>query len=345
MTLIRRIGSTASCSTGRTTLRSVLRTALPAVTAVLGLAAVVALPAAAQSAADFPQRPIQLVVGYGAGGATDICFRALAKEVGAKLGQSVAVVNKPGAGSSLSISWLKTQAADGYTISALSTGAVMNQFLLRKSPYDVQADLTPISLVALYQAGLVVRADSPYKSASDVVAAAKARPDGLTFSTAGPGTPQHLMMIRLGQLTGAKFIHVPFKNGPEAIAAVMAGDVDVLSQTSEWAQHVKDGRMRLLAVYTGSRMTEFPDAPTFREAGYDLTAPSLLGVVGPKGVPPAIVAKLEGAFQHAAGSADFQNCARQYALKLDYRPAAGFGSYLAETVKTWGPVASQLATD
>jgi tripartite-type tricarboxylate transporter receptor subunit TctC len=345
MTLTRWIGSAASRSTGRKILRRALRTALPAVAAALGLGAVLAPPVAAQSAADFPQRPIQLIVGYGAGGATDICFRILAKEVGAKLGQSVAVVNKPGAGSSLSISWLKTQAADGYTISALATGAVLNQFLLRKPPYDVQADLTPISLMALYQAGLLVRADSPYKSAGDVVAAAKARSDGLTFATAGPGTPQHLMMIRLGQLTGAKFIHVPFKNGPEAIAAVMAGDVDVLSQTAEWAQQVKDGRMRLLAVYTGSRMPEFPAVPTIREAGYDLTAPSLLGVVGPKGVPPAVVAKLEGAFQQAAGSADFQNCARQYVLKLDYRPAAGFRDYLAETVKTWGPVASEFASD
>lgn len=178
MTLTRWIGSAASRSTGRKILRRALRTALPAVAAALGLGAVLALPVAAQSAADFPQRPIQLIVGYGAGGATDSsCFRILAKEVGAKLGQSVAVVNKPGAGSSLSISWLKTQAADGYTISALATGAVLNQFLLRKPPYDVQADLTPISLMALYQAGLLVRADSPYKSAGDVVAAAKARSD------------------------------------------------------------------------------------------------------------------------------------------------------------------------
>lgn len=304
-----------------------------------------AIPLAAQAAGEFPQRPIQLVVGYGAGGSTDICFRVLAKEVGAKLGQPVVVVNKPGAGSSISIAWLKAQPADGYTIGALATGAVLNQFLNRKSAYDVQADLAPISLVALYQAGLLVRADSPWKSVADVVAAAKSRKDGLTFSTAGPGTPQHLTISRLGEMTGSRWIHVPFKSGPEAIASVMSGDVDVLSQTSEWAAFVRDGRMRLLAVYTESRMAEFPDAPTMREAGFDLSAPSLLGVVAPKGVPAAVVGTLDAAFKEAAASADFANCANQFVLKRDYRSAEAFGRYIGETVKTWGPVASGFATD
>lgn len=313
--------------------------------ASLACLAAFALPAAAQSDTKFPERPIQLVVGYGAGGSTDVCFRALAMQVGNKLGQQVVVANRPGAGSSLSIQWLKAQPADGYTIGALATGAVLNQFLNRKAGYDVATDLTPVSLVALYQAGLLVRADSPWKTIKDVVAAAQSKADGVTYATAGPGTPQHLTITRLGQLTKSNWVHVPHKSGVEATSAVIRGDVDVLSQTAEWAPFVRDGRLRLLAVYTPERMAEFNQAPTLREAGFDLIAPSMLGVVAPKGVPPAIVAKLEAAFRDASASSEFRNCAEKFALKTDYRNAADFGRYIGDTIRNWASVAREFATD
>jgi tripartite-type tricarboxylate transporter receptor subunit TctC len=300
-------------------------------------------PTAQAQGDNFPERPIQLVVGYGAGGSTDSCFRALAHHAGSVLGQPMVVVNKPGAGSSLSINWLTTQPADGYTIAALATGAVLNQFLNPKSGYDVVNDLEPIALVALYQAGLLVKADSPWRSVADVVEAARSGKEKVSYATAGVGTPQHLTMSRLGQLTGAEWDHVPHKSGTEAVTSVIRGDVSVLSQTAEWAPFVRDGRLRLLAVYTDSRMDGFADSPTLREAGYDLVAPSMLGVVGPKGVPPARIARLEAALREAAAAPAFINCSDQFALKRDFRASADFGRYIAETVRDWSPVAKAFA--
>lgn len=307
-------------------------------------AAVLAAPTAAE-ASGYPERPIQLVVGYGAGGSTDVCFRALATQVSADLGQQVVIQNRPGAGSSLSISWLKAQPADGYSIGAFSTAAVLNQFLNSKTGYDVQRDLTPIALVARYQAGLLVRPDSPWNSVGDVIEAASKRKDGVTFATAGVGTPQHLTISQLARITKSNWVHVPFKGGVDATTAVVSGEVDVLSQTAEWAPYVRDGRLKLLAVYTETRMKEFDKAPTLREAGYDIVAPSMFGVVAPKGLPEAITRRLDQAFRDAAASPAFVNCADQFALKIDVRPADGFATVIDDTVKGWSEISRSFAND
>lgn len=318
--------------------------ALALAQALLLAVALAPQPAQAQTA-KYPERPIQLVIGYGAGGSTDVCFRALAHEVSADLGQQVVVQNRPGAGSSLSINWLKAQPADGYSIGAFSTAAVLNQFLNSKVGYDVLRDLTPVALVARYQAGLLVRPDSPWKTLDDVVAAARAHRQGVTFATAGVGTPQHLTISQLGRLTGSNWVHVPFKGGVDATTAVVAGDVDVLSQTAEWAPYVRDGRLRLLAVYTDTRMKEFTAAPTLKEAGYDIVAPSMFGVVGPRGLPEAIVQRLDKAFRDAAASPAFVKCADQFALKIDVRPADGFRQVMEGTMADWAEITRGFATE
>ncbi len=313
-----------------------------------GALSLLLVSAAAAQGSDFPTKPIQLLVGYGAGGSTDVCMRALATHASTLLGQQFVVVNRPGAGSSLSIAYLKSQPADGYTIAALATGAVLNQFLNRRIGYDVTTDLEPIALVAQYQAAMVVRADSPWKTAADIVNAAKSGAVSVSYSTAGTGTPQHLIMSRLGQtsqIPEARWTHVAYKSGPEAITALMRGDVNVLSQTAEWAPHVRDGRLRLVSVYTDTRMDGFESTPTLRESGYDLVAPSLLGVVAPKGVPADIVRKLESALREASETPAYKTCAQQFALKTDFRPAAAFKDYIADTVKTWGPIASTFVTE
>lgn len=325
-------------ATARARLR--VRACCLAVTLGLGLAA--ALPAVASG---YPDRPIQLVVGYGAGGSTDVCFRALATQVSADLGQQVVIQNRPGAGSSLSISWLKAQPADGYSIGAFSTAAVLNQFLNSKTGYDVQRDLTPVALLARYQAGLLVRPDSPWKSVADVIEAARTRKDGVTFATAGIGTPQHLTISQLARTSKSNWVHVPFKGGVDATTAVVSGDVDVLSQTAEWAPYVRDGRLKLLAVYTETRMKEFPDAPTLKEVGYDIVAPSMFGVVGPKGLPAPIVTRLDKAFRDAAASQAFVHCADQFALKIDVRPADGFAKVIDQTVNDWAEVSRSFANE
>ena len=302
----------------------------------------VPLLAAAALAADYPQQPISLVVGYGAGGGTDVCNRALALDIGKQLGQTVVVENRPGAGSSLSVGYIIRQKPDGYNIASLSTGGVLNQVLTPSTNYDVTTDLTPVAMVAEYQVGLLVRADSPYQSVEDLIKASKEKGE-MTFSTAGVGTPQHLTTERLAQEVGTKWTHVPYKSGPETITALMRGDVDFMAQTAEWVPYVRDGRLRLLAVYTGERMKGF-DAPTLKELGYDLVAPSILGVVGPKGMDPAHVKTLQDAFEKATKTPEFVQCSDQFGLKANFLNAQDFGAHLKDTLTTWRPLLEQYAT-
>jgi tripartite-type tricarboxylate transporter receptor subunit TctC len=268
----------------------------------------------------------------------------LALTASKELGQSVVIENKPGAGSSLSIGYLARQKPDGYSIAALSTGAVLNQFLVPSIDYDVMKDLTPIAMVAQYQVGLLVRADSPLKSLDDVIKKAKSAPDAVAFSTAGVGTPQHLTMVKLGEEIGAKWTHVAYKSGIEASTALVRGDVEVMAQTAEWVPFVRDGRLRLLNVFTEARMDGFGNAPTLVEAGYDLVAPSILGIVGPKGMDPAVVAKIDKAFKVAIDTDQFRNCADQFGLKTDYKDATAFTQYIQQTIDNWAPVIKNLDT-
>jgi tripartite-type tricarboxylate transporter receptor subunit TctC len=291
----------------------------------------------------YPKQPITLVVGYGAGGGTDVCNRALALNVGKKLGQSVVLDNKPGAGSSLSIAYATRQKPDGYNIASLSTGAVLNQVLNPQVKYDVTTDLTPIAMVAQYQVGLLVRADSPYKTVADIVKASTIGGKSLTYSTAGIGTPQHLTSVRLAEKVKADWVHAPYKSGPETITALLRGDVDFMVQTAEWIPYVRDGRLRLVAAYTGERIKGFEDAPTLKELGYGLVSPSILGIVGPANMPTATVKTLQDAFKTAMESKEFQSCAVNFGLMPDYKDSVTFGSHLKNTLTDWTPVLKQFA--
>ncbi|GAA5232028.1 tripartite tricarboxylate transporter substrate binding protein [Verticiella sediminum] len=308
----------------------------------LCLAAASASPALA---AEYPSQPIQLIVGYGPGGGTDVCARVLGQHIGNTLGQSVVIENRPGAGSSLSINYVARQKPDGYTLATFSTGALLNQLLPVETTYDVTRDLTPIVQYAQYQAGLLVRADSAFQSVDDVIAAAKQDAKAISYSTAGLGTPQHLTMERLAEMAGVSWTHVPYKSGPETITALLRGDVQVMSQTAEWVPYVRDGRLRLLATYGAERMPGFDSAPTLREAGYDLVAPSILGVVGPRGMSDDVVQRLASAFEAATQTPEFANCADQFGLKPDHMAPEVFGRHLASTLEEWGPVVKELGLD
>ena len=306
---------------------------------ILGAFALLALASSAATANDPTRaRAIQLTVGYGAGGSTDVCNRALALNVGKALGQPMVVQNMPGAGSSVSVSYTTHRAPDGYSIASLATGGVLNQVLNPQANYNVLTELTPIAMVAQYQAGLLVRADSPYKTLKDLIDAAQKSGKPMNYSTAGirhAATPD---VGALAEQLKLDWTHVPYKSGPEAILALTRGDVDFMAQTAEWAPHVRDGRLRLLAVYTGERMVGFEDAPTLKELGYDMVAPSIFGVVGPAGLPPQIVKTLQDAFRSAAQTKEFQDCAHNFGLRPDFKDSATFKTHLEDTLQSWTPL-------
>lgn len=277
----------------------------------------------------FPSKPIELWVGYGAGGSTDLPARALADSASRMLGQAVVPINKPGGGSSVMLSELKVAKADAYTLGVYSSGGVLSA-LLRQVPYHPVNDFDPIIQYSVYQYGLVVKADSPWKSLSDFIAFAKANPGKIKYSTAGAGTPQHLVMTQLGEMAGIKWTHIPYESGAAAITALLGGHVEAAAQTTEWKAQVDGGRLRLLGILMDKRMPQYPDVPTLKEVGYDLVAPSIIAIVGPKGLPKDRTKLLHDVFFKGLDESAFKNSLDQFAMSPDYRNTEELGKFMQE---------------
>jgi tripartite-type tricarboxylate transporter receptor subunit TctC len=289
----------------------------------------------------YPAKSINFIVGYPAGGTTDVCARPLVLAASKILGQPVVIVNKPGGASAVAMTFLKTGKPDGYTIGILPSGAVLSQHM-RKVPYDSAKDFTPIMQYAVYLYGLVVRADAPWKTFKEFIDYAKANPGKIRYSTAGPGTPQHLVMEQLALKEKIKWIHIPFEGGGPAISALLGGHVEAASQTTEWKKHVESGRLKLLAVYGEKRMTDFPSVSTLLELGYGITAPSLICIVGPKGISSQIVETLHGAFKKAIEDPDFVKMGNQVDQPVLYRNPQQLAKHLVEMNEQVGALIRSL---
>ena len=311
-------------------------------TAILGLIiGMQAIPGFVSAQEKYPTKPINFIIGYPAGGTTDVCARPLVAAASKILGQPVIVVNKPGGASAVAVATLKNEKPDGYTIGILPSGAVLSQHM-RKVPYDSAKDFTPIVQYAVYLYGLVVKPDSPWKTFKEFIDYAKANPGKIRYSTAGPGTPQHLVMERLARKEKIKWTHIPFEGGPPAIANLLGGHVEASSQTTEWKKNVEAGTLRLLAVYGEKRMIDFPNVPTLLELGYNIIAPSLICVVGPKGLSPQIVEILHGAFKKAMEDPDFIKMGRQLDQPVIYRGPQELGKHLVEMNEEVGSLIESL---
>jgi tripartite-type tricarboxylate transporter receptor subunit TctC len=299
------------------------------------------LPGPAFSQGKSPIRTINLIVGYPAGGSVDVCARPFAIAASKDLGQPIMIMNKPGGGSSVAMASLKNEKPDGYTIGLLISGAVMSQHM-RKVPFDTARDFTPIMQYGVYLYGLVVRSDSPWKTFKNFIDYAKANPGKIRYSTAGAGTPQHLVMERLAVKEGIKWKHIPFEGGSPAITALLGGHVEAASQTTEWKKYVESGQLRMLAVYGEKRMIDFPEVPTLLDLGYSILAPSLGSVVGPKGLSPQAVEMLHRAFKKAMDDPDFIRISRQMDMPSVYRGPQELAKHLVEMNEEVGNLITSL---
>jgi tripartite-type tricarboxylate transporter receptor subunit TctC len=293
-------------------------------------------PAQAQDSS-YPSRPIELLVGYPAGGSADLTARVLAESASKILGQPIVILNKPGAGTVVQLMALKNANADGYTIGTLATAGMINQHM-GTVEYDVTTDFTPIMQYAGWIAGLVVRQEAPWKDFKDFLAYAKANPGKIRYSTAGAGTQQHLTMVRLGNELGIKWLHIPYKGGPPAVTAALTGEVEATAQTAEWASFVQDGKMRLLTTFGTKRTEAFPNAPALSEFGVAFDPPNMLGLVGPKGMPPKVVERLHEAFRKAMENPKFQETLDRMRMVRMYRGPDEYGKFVRELSDTWGPI-------
>jgi tripartite-type tricarboxylate transporter receptor subunit TctC len=249
-------------------------------------------PAFAQ---DYPTRPIRILVPYAPGGISDIAARLVGGKLTDVLGQQVIVENRPGGNGFIAVADAAKAAPDGYTLVMVTAGDVaINPALFKEMPYDVDRDLAPISGVSDAPVVLGANGGTPYKSAGDVIAAAKAKPDTLSVSTPGYGTINQLILESIALNTGTKFVHVPYKGGAPAAQALVAGDVPLgVLASSSVAPYVPTGQIRVLAVGSAERSPLNPDWPTLKEAGAgDINASNWTALLAPKATPQPIIDKL-----------------------------------------------------
>jgi tripartite-type tricarboxylate transporter receptor subunit TctC len=248
----------------------------------------------------FPDRPIKLIIPWAAGGPADGGFRILAESAAKKLGQPVVVENKGGASGVLGALALQDAKPDGYTISQMHMSVLRQPLLNTQLRYDPIKDLTYILQITGFVMGVVVRADAPWQTLPELLAYAKANPGKLNWGTLGIGSTQHLAMERLGMMQGLSWTHAPYRGTADTMRALLGGEIDFASESSGWAPMVMAGKLRLLAVFTAKRAKRFPDAPTVRELGFDVVVDSPGGLIGPRGMDPAVVKVLADAFRAAA---------------------------------------------
>jgi tripartite-type tricarboxylate transporter receptor subunit TctC len=256
---------------------------------------------AARAQAKFPDRPIRLIIPWAAGGPADAGFRILAQSVSKKLGQQVIIDNKAGASGIMGAMALQEAKPDGYTISQMHMSVLRQPLLNKQLTYNPISDLTYILQITGFVMGVVVRADARWKTLPELLAYAKANPGKLNWGTLGIGSTQHLAMERVGLAQGGlSWTHAPYRGTADTLRALLGGEIDFASEASGWAPMVEAGQLRLLAVFTAARATRFPDVPTVKELGIDVVIDSPGGLIGPKGMDPAVVAVLADAFRAAA---------------------------------------------
>ncbi|MDB5798757.1 MAG: transporter [Paucimonas sp.] len=281
-------------NTKLTSLRRLASVVLPALALAAGITAITAAPAAlAQD--KWPSRPITYVVPFAPGGTTDILARILAPRLSTALGTPVVIENKAGAGGNVGSDFVARAAPDGYTIlgGTISSHAI-NVSLYAKMPYDPVKNFQPISLVGTLPNVLVVHANSPYRSVADVVAAARAKPDAVSFASSGNGTSQHLSGELFKTMAGVNMLHVPFKGSAPATQALLGEQVTLVFENVLAAiPLIQGGKFRALAVTSSTRAALLPDVPTLSEAGlkgYEIV--SWQAVFAPAGVAQPIVQRL-----------------------------------------------------
>jgi tripartite-type tricarboxylate transporter receptor subunit TctC len=299
--------------------------AVCAALALLGLAPVA-------QAQDFPSKPITLICPWPAGGGTDIHLRKIAELASKRLGQPVVVENRPGgSGMNGPATMAKTARPDGYTISQLAITAFRVPHM-QKVDWDPLNDFTYILGLAGYTFGVVVRADSPFKTFGDLLAYAKANPGKLSYATPGTGTSLHLAMAEIGAKVGVEFLHVPFKGQAEGMQALLGGHVMVQVDSTGWARQVDAGQARLLATL-GDRRTRW-NAPTVKEFGIDTVSNSPYGLVGPKGMSPQVVKVLHDAFKSASDDPENMKTLQQLDQAHWYKSSEDYRAWAAEMFKS-----------
>ena len=289
------------------------------------------LIALAAQAQQFPTKPVTLIVPWPAGGSSDIYFRKLGEIAARHLGQPLVIENRPGgSGMNGPATMAKTARPDGYTISQLTITAFRVPHM-QKVDWDPINDFSYIIGLAGYTFGVVVKADSPFRTFQDLLDYARANPGKLSYATPGTGTSLHLAMEEIAAKAGVQFLHVPFKGYGDGAIALMGGHVMVQVDSTGWAKQVDSGAQRLLATL-GDKRTRW-GAPTVKELGVDTVSNSPYGLVGPKGMSKDVVKVLHDAFKKSLDDPEYQKLLAQLDQPPWYMPSDDYARWAVDMFK------------
>lgn len=307
----------------------------------LAIAGTVTAARAQSTAKDYPARPIRLIVTFTPGGPTDIVARAVGQKLSEAWGQTVVVDNRPGAGGNIGMDLVAKSPADGYTLVLGSFGPmIISPFVYSKLPYDTVKDFAPITLGATSWFFLVVHPSVPAQSVKELIAFAKSKPGGLTFSSSGNASPSHLAGELLKTVAGINLTHVPYKGGAPAVAAVVSGEVQMaIESPPPIVPQVKAGKLRALGAARPNRSPLLPDVPTVSEAGLPgFHAGSWYGFLAPAGTPKPIIDKLNAEMVKAIRSQELRDRFAAVGAESVGDTPSEFAAFIRAELKKWEKV-------
>lgn len=292
-------------------------------------------------AAGFPEREVQIIVPYAAGGATDLIFRALAASTEKYLGRAVIIVNRAGGGGAVGFTEGAQAKPDGYTLTAAITPLTI-------LPHQVKTAFTynnfePIINVVSDPSMFLVRSNSPWKNVKEFVDYAKKNPGMITVGNSGAGGGVHLVALAFERAVGVRFNHIPFAGGGPSVTALLGGHINAVSVSPpEGINHVKAGKLKIIALFADERFELFPNVPTVKEEGLNFTMGMWRGLVAPKGTPISVIKKLQSAFKKGMGDPVFKKNAHDMSVKLYYLGPEKFGKMMAADHKYYGKLVAEM---
>jgi len=312
------------------------------VAAVVSLLMADAAVTAVRAQADYPNRPVRLIVGFPPGSAADVTARVLANRMSQIVGQQMVVEAKPGAGSSLAAEFVARAPKDGYTLFLLSSANITNAAINPKLPFDIAKDFAPIALVNSVSVVLVAPPSSGVGSVKELIALAKSKPGEVLYASTGVGAAPHLSGELFAIRAGVKLVHVPYQGSPQAVTDLLAGRVTMMfSPASTVVSQVAAGTLKALASATSKRPGILPDTPTMAEAGMpDFDTSIWFGLAAPAGTPRPVIDKLTRAVREAVNSDDVVKAWRPQGVEKLDGGVDEFARHIASESKRWDEVAT-----
>lgn len=308
------------------------------IAAGLGLLAAVNTAFAQEEA--YPSKPVTVLVGFAAGGTTDVLARIVAKGLGEELGESFVVENKLGAGSNIATDQLLRRKPDGYSLMMMAVTTTINQTLYKNARFNIEKDIEPIVLVAKVPNILVASKNTPYNNLKEFVEYAKANPGKVNYGSSGAGTSIHLAGELFKQQAGIDMLHIPFSGSGPSMTALVGGQTDVVFENMPAAvPQIKAGKIKAFAVTTDKRSEAFPDVPTLKESGYpQFNVSSWFGLVAPKGTPKPIIDKINATVEKILAKPEVIKQLEGLGATAEKNAPAEFAKFVSDETKTWGEV-------